>query len=240
MQFFLLSFLVTPMVNYLGNPTTTDYVTLSGMYKQLVNRRKRELYTRYGDIFRGKIDKLVDIGPMDVLYVVLMNSATAMIGMCFTVLVHGSSVINNGALLYELFCFLLDVYLRFSPDATDFLCGVPILNRYTVFELIEFMRSCRVIFMYYSNIMGNDKKEVQLKSAMSVVRNNVAAIQVLDNHITTMNAMLTSKPTSEDSDIAWRGSPTVEKNYEEIWNAAILKSVDKSKFTNEVCWIQSV
>ncbi|GFE53239.1 molecular chaperone protein [Babesia ovis] len=213
--------------------SSEEYTKLTSMYKTLINDKKREVYSRYGDLLRGKMDKVVEMGPMDVLYVVLMNTAGAMIGMFITVLVHGSNVINNSAMLYEIFCFLLDVYLRFAPDATAFLCGVPILKNYTVFELIAFLRSFRVMFLYYSSILQGDSPEFPVKTGVSLLRNNAASIEILDEHISAVNAMVTSKVPLEDSDIVWRGKPGVGDDYGNCWNEAVRFSSNEADYHHE-------
>ncbi|GBE59009.1 molecular chaperone [Babesia ovata] len=201
------------------SPTaSTDYVELSQMYKTLVNDKKREAYMRYGDMLRGRKEKVVEMSPFDVLYVVTVNTASTLFGMCITILIHGQSVMNFTALLYEIFCFALDVYLRFAPDATSFLAGVPILNSYTVFELVAFLRSFRLVFMYYYSIMGEDDSDKTWKAGILLVRNNLVTIELLDEYIIAVQRYVTSRKPVVDSEIAWRGAPSVGPKFENRWN----------------------
>ncbi|ORM41936.1 uncharacterized protein BXIN_0491 [Babesia sp. Xinjiang] len=210
-----------------------QYVTLASIYKTLVNDEKREAYSRYGDLFQAPLDKLIEMNPSDVLYVILMNTASGLIGMFITIMVHGGSVINTSALLYELFCFALDVYLRFAPDASNFMAGVPILRYYTIFELIAFLRSFRVLFIYYSNILESDSVELPMKSGTSILRNNILAIETLDDYLANMNILVTSEVPLSDQDIAWRGQDSVGEDYEKRWEEEVKHSSEGSKFYDE-------
>ncbi|CDR96932.1 DNAJ/HSP40 domain containing protein, putative [Babesia bigemina] len=201
------------------SPTAaSDYVELSQMYKTLVNDKKREAYVRYGDMLRGRKEQVVDMSPFDVLYVVTVNTASMLFGMCFTVLLHGQSVVNLTALLYEVFCFALDVYLRFAPDATSFLAGVPILKYYTVFEIIAFLRSFRLVFLYYHSLMGDDDEDKKWKAGICLVRNNMVTVDLLDEYIVAVQRYLTSRKPVVDSEIVWRGAPSVGNAFENRWN----------------------
>lgn len=73
---------------------------------------------------------------------VFLNSFVSLVGMFFVILLYGHRMVNISALIYELFCLALEVYLRFTPDARSFMSLVPILRYYTIFELI----SVRIIY----------------------------------------------------------------------------------------------
>lgn len=171
------------------NTTTTsseEYMKLVQIYRFLIDNNNREAYNRYGDLINSNPEKLRQMSPVEVLYVVFINSSTSLIGLCLAIFFYGNRRLNWAALNYELFCFAIDIYLRLSPTEMFFLWNLPILRYYTIFELIAFLRNFRIFFMYYPTIYGKDEGEgTSLMVALSILKNNSIAIKNVDDYMKT-------------------------------------------------------
>lgn len=186
-----------------------EYVEMTRVYKILINSKLKEAYNRYGDIITEQNEKLQELTPAEVLYVVFITSSTSLFGIFLVIILYGQRTTNKPALFYEMFCFALDIYLRLSPDSSSFMNFVPVLRFYTIFEIIavsgstfntelivrQFFRNFRLFFMYYSSIFGKDEeKDVSWKAGATIVKNNLLVIKNLDMYIRNIRKIIPSVP----------------------------------------------